>query len=258
MRLRQIILIMSLLFVPGIASAQLVLSAGLEYLDWEEDVSPPVTENGLLFTFGLRYTQELDEGLLFAYHGKLWLGSVDYSGATLFTNQPISGTTGYLGLTNEAQARWRKPMQDGQYRLDLVAGLGIDAWRRELSSVQREDWFVTYVRAGVAVDSVSERTWMYAFGIKYPLWVGEDAHLDNIGFDSNPELNPDGKVSLYTHLGYRLRDQWTLIGYLDGYRFSRSNEVPVTEIAQGFGPMTVYQPASDMLILGIRLERLLD
>lgn len=258
MRLRQIILIMSLLFLPGVANAQLTVSAGLEYLDWEEDVSPPVTERGPLFVLGVGYTQERDEGLVFAYRGRLWLGTVDYDGATLLTNQPISGTTGYTGLTNEAQVRWRKPIQTGDYSLDLVAGLGIDVWRRELSYVQREDYLVTYVRAGVAADSAYEGTWMYALGIKYPLWVGEDAHLDSIGFDSNPELNPGGKVSLYTHLGYRFQDNWALVGYIDGYRFSRSNEETVTEVKNGFGQMTVYQPASDMLLIGIRLERQFD
>ena len=255
MRLRQTILIMSLLLLPGAANAQLALSAGLEYLDWEENVSPPVTEKGWLFTFGVGYTQERYEGLVLAYRGKLWLGSVDYTGATLFTNLPISGTTGYTGLTNEAQVRWRNPMQAGDYSLDLVAGLGIDVWQRELSSVQREDYLVTYVRAGIAADSAYEGTWMYAFGIKYPLWVGEDAHLDRIGFDTNPELNPAGKISLYTHVGYRLRDDWAIVGYVDGYRFGQSNQEQVNEVANGYGPMTVYQPASDMLLIGIRLER---
>jgi len=55
--------------------------------------------------------------------------------------------------------------------------------------------------------------------------------------------------------GYRLRHQWSIVGYVDGYRISRSNEEAVTEVANGYGPMTVYQPASDMLLIGIRLER---
>jgi len=255
MRLRQLIPAVCLAVLPLASNAQWTLSAGVEHLDWEEDTSPTVSEQGLLFTFGVGYTQQRDEGLLFGYRGKLWLGSVDYTGATLLTNQPITGSTGYTGLTNEAQARWRRQLQDRDYRLDLVAGLGIDVWRRELSSVQREDYIVTYVRTGLEVDSVSEHTWMYALGIKYPLWVKEDAHLTSIGFDSNPELNPGGKVSLYTHLGYRLRNQWSIVGYVDGYRISRSNEESVTEVANGYGPMTVYQPASDMLLIGIRLER---
>ena len=255
MRLQPFILIVFLVLLPTVAHAQLTLSVGAEYLDWEEDVSPTVEEQGLLFTFGVGYTQQRDEGLIFAYRGKLWFGSVDYTGATLLTKQPTTGTTGYLGLRNEAQARWRKPIQEGEYRMDLVGGLGIDAWRRELSSVQREDYFVTYVRAGLEVDSDFERTWMYGLGIKYPIWVSEDAHLDRIGFDRNPELNPGGKISLYTHLGYRFRSQWAIVGYVDGYRFSRSNEVTTTEIAKGFGSLTVYQPASDMLFIGLRLER---
>ncbi len=255
MRLRQFILIVSLALLPHVANAQLTLSAGVEYLNWDEDVTPSVEEDGFVFAFGVGYTQKRDKGLAFAYRGRLWLGSVDYNGATLLTKEPISGTTGYFGLSNEAQARWRRPMKNDDYRMDLVGGIGLDTWRRELSSVQREDYYLTYVRAGIEVDSDYERTWMYGIGIKYPFWVKEDAHLDSIGFDSNPELNPGGKVSFYTHVGYRLRDEWAIIGYLDGFRLSRSDEVAVNEIANGIGPLNVYQPASDMIFIGIRLER---
>lgn len=234
--------------------AQLSVSAGIESFHWEEATTPVVEEDGLLLALGVAYTQKKEAGAVWAYRGRFWTGEVDYNGSTLFTNQPLTGTTAYTGVVNEGQLRWRKPLRNADYQRDFVLGFGVDRWRRELSSVQYEDYTVIYTRAGLEVESASPRSWQFAFGAKYPLQVYEDAHLTNIGFDSNPELNPGGKVSAYAELGYRLDRQWRLTAYLDGYRFSRSNEVHVTEIVNGLGDRTVFQPPSDMLIVGIKLQ----
>lgn len=234
--------------------AQLTITAGIESFHWEEATDPVVEEDGFLFALGLAYTQKRDEGAVWAYRGRFWTGEVDYNGSTLFTNQPLTGTTAYVGLENEAQFRWRKPLRDGRYGRDLVLGLGVDRWRRELSAQQYEDYTVIYTRAGIEVHSASPRSWQFALGAKYPLQVYENAHLTNIGFDRNPELNPGGKISAYAELGYRFDRTWQLTGYLESYRFSRSNEEQITEIANGYGPQTVYQPASDMTIVGIKLQ----
>ena len=245
-------------FLPNDAYAQLTLSAGLEYLQWEEDTSPAVTEDGLLFALGIGYTQQRDSGFLLGYRGRLWTGVVDYEGSTLFTNQPVTSTTDYLGLTNELQGRWRRALKDNKYRSDILVGLGIDAWRRELSSVQREDYVVAYVRTGLEFDTASRNSWLGGIGVKYPFWVREDAHLTDIGFDSNPELKPDGKISAYAHLGYSFSTRWSIVGYADGYRLSKSDPVTVNEISNGFGTVTLSQPASDMLFLGVKLEYILQ
>ncbi|UCH46908.1 MAG: hypothetical protein JSU95_12470 [Betaproteobacteria bacterium] len=258
MKLRQLLLVITgTVCLPAISHAQLTLSAGLEYLQWEEDTTPAVTEDGFLFALGVGYTQGRDSGFLVGYRGRLWTGVVDYEGSTLLTNQPVTSTTNYLGLTNELQGRWRRPLEGKKYRLDILAGLGIDAWRRELSSVQREDYLVAYLRTGLEFDSASSNTWLAGLGVKYPFWIREDAHLTNIGFDSNPELSPGGKISAYAHLGYRMSRWWSIVGYADGYRFSKSDPVTVTEVRRGLGTVTVFQPASDMLFLGVKLERVL-
>ncbi len=242
------------IFLPTDAHAQLSLSVGTEYFKWEEDTSPDVTEEGALFAFGISYTQERSDGPLLGYRGRLWTGTVDYTGSTLFSGQPIMGSTGYFGFTNELQGRWRRQLQVNNSRLDIVAGAGIDAWRRELSSVQREDFLVVYVRTGIVVDAKRKYAWILGAGVKFPVWIREDAHLTNIGFDSNPRLNPGGRLSAYAQLGYRFSNALRIIGYADGYHFSRSNEVNVTEIKQGLGNTTLFQPASEMLVLGIKLE----
>jgi len=247
-------LISALFFLPGVACAQLTLAAGVEIFNWEENTSPAVSEDGVFLTFGVGYTQQVESGFLLAYRGKLWTGTADYTGATLFNSVPITGKTAYLGLTNEAQARYRTQLKNN-YRRDLLAGIGLDIWQRELSSVQREDFEIIYVRAGFNIDSASSGTWLFGLGLKYPIWIREDAHLTNIGFDRNPELNPGGKVTPYGQAGYRFNRQWKLTGYVDGYRLTRSNEEAANEIAKGYGPVTVFQPDSDMLVIGIRLDR---
>jgi hypothetical protein len=252
-RCRLLILLPALLVLPEIARAQLTLAGGIEMLNWDEDTSPAVSESGLMLAFRVAYTQQADSGFLLGYRGKIWTGTAEYTGSTLFGNAPITGTTGYFGFGNEVQARFRSHLKKN-YRRDFLASLGLDLWTRELSSIQSEDYTVVYARAGFEIDSVSPQTWLFALGLKYPLWVREDAHLTDIGFNRNPELNPGGKVSLYGQVGYRFNRKWNVVGYVDSYRFTESQKEPVNEIANGIGPVLVFQPASDMLIIGIRLE----
>ncbi len=253
-RCQLFILFAALFLVPETTRAQLTLAGGIEMFNWEEETDPPVTESGPLLAFRVAYAQRADTGFLMGYRGKIWTGTVDYDGSTLFGNVPVSGSTGYLGIGNEVQARFRSQLKSN-YRRDFLTALGLDVWRRELSPVQREDFTVIYARAGFEIDSVSPQTWLFALGLNYPLWIREDAHLTDIGFDNNPELNPGGKISIYGHAGYRLNRKWNLVGYVDSYRFAKSQAEPVNEIANRIGPVLVFQPASNMLVVGIRLER---
>lgn len=253
MRCQFLVLMAALLVPPESARAQLTLAGGIEMLNWDEDTSPAVSESGLMLAFRVAYTQQADSGFLLGYRGKIWTGTAEYTGSTLFGNVPITGTTGYFGIGNEVQARFRSQLKNN-YRRDFLASLGLDLWTRELSSIQSEDYTVIYARAGFEIDSVSPQTWLFALGLKYPLWVREDAHLTDIGFDRNPELNPGGKVSLYGQAGYRFNRKWKVVGYVDSYRFTESQKKPVNEITNGIGPLLVFQPASDMLMVGIRLE----
>jgi hypothetical protein len=235
---------------PSMGCAELVLSAGVEYLRWVESTTPEVTETGPLATLGLGYTQDRDAGFLFAYRGKIWGGSVNYDGATLFTNTPVESTSSYLGLTNELQARWRKHGTPGG-NVDGVLGVGLDAWRRRLSSVQKEDYFIGYARLGVETGTDDSSRWTAAMGFKYPVWTYENAHFDEIGFDSNPILHPGKEISPYVSLGYRLTSTLQLVGYYDGYRFGRSPQVQANSASGSFG---LVQPATTMAVYGIRIE----
>lgn len=239
--------------LPSIARADLTLSGGVDYLSWTETTVPAVKETGLLYGFGVSYTQNRDAGALFAYRGKLWGGTVNYDGSTLFGNTPVKSTTNYSGLSNELQLRWRKPGNPGG-TLDGIFGAGLDVWRRALSSVQKEDYSIGYLRLGVESGADDFSKWSVSLGFKYPIWTYENAHLDQIGFDSNPILHPGKEISPFGSLGYRLTPNLQLVGYYDGFRLSRSAPVQANEIAMGSGPTTLVQPASTMSVFGIKVE----
>jgi len=239
------------LCMAGPAAGETSVSLGLEYLHWDEDTDPAVTETGPLFALGLGYTQDRNSGLLFAYRGRFYLGEVDYDGAGLFTGMPIQGTSRYTGMANEGQLRWRTRMKQ-TYRADLLLALGLDVWERKLTSSQSEDYQVGYLRLGGEFDVNEGEGWTAGAGVKYPFYTHEDAHLTNIGFDSNPTLEPGPDVSLFAHLGYRFTDRVSLIAYYDGFRFKKSEEEAVSHPVNGNG--VIFQPASDMTIIGLKLE----
>lgn len=239
--------------LPSIACAELTLSGGVDYFYWKESTVPEVKETGPLYGLGVAYTQNRDAGALFAYRGKLWGGSVNYDGSTLFGGTPVKSTTNYTGLSNELQARWRKPGKSGG-NLDGVLGAGLDVWRRGLSSVQKEDYAIGYLRVGVESGTDDLSKWSVSLGFKYPIWTYENAHFDQIGFDSNPILHPGKEISPFGSLGYRLAPNLQLVGYYDGFRFSRSAVVQTNEVAMGLGPTTLVQPASTLSVFGIRVE----
>ena len=247
------ILSCTLPWLPASVHAQLVVSAGAEYFQWEESTSPTIRETGPIFTLGLAYTQDREKGTLLAYRGKIWGGSVDYEGATLFGGTPLKSTTSYEGFSNEAQVRWRKRGNAGG-SLDGVLGLGLDLWRRQLTSTQNEDYAIGYLRFGVESGADFSGNWSASLGIKYPIWTYENAHLDEIGFDSNPTLHPGKELSPFGSLGYRFTEKLRVTAYYDGFRFAKSDAVQVNEIAIGLGPASVYQPASDMSVFGLRLD----
>jgi hypothetical protein len=242
--------------LPSIALAELTLTGGVDYLRWTESSTPSVKETGPLFALGLAYTQDRDVGALFAYRGKLWGGSVKYDGATLFGGTPVQSDTSYTGVNNELQARWRRPGKSGG-NLDGVLGVGLDVWRRSLSSVQKEDYEIGYVRLGVESGTDESSRWMVSVGFKYPVWTYENAHFDRIGFDSNPILHPGKEVSPYSSLGYRFTSKVQAVLYYDGYRFGRSAPVQANEVANGLGPATLVQPTTTMSVIGVRFEYLL-
>jgi hypothetical protein len=208
-----------------------------------------VTEQGPRFGFSWEYEQLRPAGWQFAYRGQLRHGTVDYTGSFLFTGGAATARTEYTGVVNEAQ---------GIYRFvsgwELVGGLGWDIWQRNILPNQKEDYSVFFVRGGLNFDARAAHGWFGGGGLKYPFAVYENAHLTDIGFDRNPHLEPKGEISAYAQLGYRFSREWSLIGYYDSYRFGESDSHPATNSAFPGTTFLIFQPASSVDVLGLRVR----
>jgi hypothetical protein len=227
------------------------VSAGTEHFAWSEDTSPfKVKESGPRFALGLALTQHQAAGLTFAYRGKVYAGEVGYDGAYLFDQTvPVSGKTVYLGTTQQGQVRYGFGP-----RINVLGGLDFDLWRRRLGSTQTEDYSVVSIRLGAERGAAGRDQWRMGAGLKLPIWAREDAHFTAVGFAQNPILEPGRVMSPYAEISRRLALHWWVSGYWDGFRFTQSNR-QLLRTRRGARPSSIYQPASDLRIIGISLER---
>jgi hypothetical protein len=231
----------------GNAAAEWSANLAVEHFRWAESTTPGVTETGPRVGLGVGWMQDRSSGWLFAYRGELYGGSVQYSGAGLFTGTPIEGTTDYYGVKNEVQAILRS----AGGRANLILGLGLDYWERWLTNVQNENYWVWYLRAGAEYGGRASHGWFAGAGLKYPVYVEENAHLDDIGFDQNPKLHPGRAASGYAELGYRFGRRWSANAYYEGYRFGESRPATVT---MGGTTFQVFQPKASADSFGLRLH----
>jgi len=251
---RSFALAILLSFAAASGAARAEWSANLEYqrFRWAEP-SVGVTETGPIFGIGLAWDQQRTSGWTFAYRGKYYFGSVDYDGATLVGNQPVTGSVDYDGLLNELQAS--HPI-GGDVR--AVLGLGLDYWNRQLTAVQREQWYVYFLRAGAEWGDRLKEGWFFGGGIKYPFYVVENPHARSIGFDQDVTLHPEGTPSFYADLGCRINRRVTVSAFYDSYRFDQSASANVsgqTCLASfGVPNCRVLQPASNADMVGLRLH----
>ena len=223
----------------GAARADISVSAGAEYFRWKESTSPVVEETGMRWVLDLTWTQSRQPGPSFEYNVKTYAGKVDYDGALLFSNTPISSDTHYRGVQNELRYVYR--MAGGA---DVAGAFGWDHWRRELSSSQREDYDALYVRAGAGFGSMIQKGPFGSAGLKLPVYVRENAHFDAIFGIPNARLRPRTKVSFYGNVGYRFNPRWDVTAYYDSYRFKQSNTT-------SFG---FFQPESKQDQYGLKLQ----
>ena len=233
------------------------ITGDVERFRWAEKTDPRVTETGPMFGIGARLSPDRPAGGQFVWRGRLYVGSVDYDGAFLDTGAPASGTTEYTGLLNEGQAVYRLP--GNAQGVELVSGLILDYWNRQLSRDQREEYWIGALRLGLQADRRESTGWFGGGGLKYPFYTREDAHLADIGFSSNPRLEPKGEASLYADLGYRFSRNISLAAYYDSYRFRESDPTP--RITNAFipgctppGGCRLVQPTSKVDSLGLRLQ----
>jgi len=233
------------LLVATPARAELSIYADLQHYQWKEAGSPEVKISGWLPGIGVNWLYEHERGWGSRYRGGIYGSSLKYESGSTF-----SGTIHYGGVVNELDALYRLPNAS---ILQFVAGAGVDYWERESSFTglgqQSQDWKVAFLRFGV--NAGSSRGWQAGAGVKFPVFTDVRAHLQEIGYDSSPRLNPDGNVSGYASLDYRLSSHWKAGGYYEGYRFAASPAVNVT--SQGV-PVSIRTPQSKQDSFGVRLE----
>ncbi len=235
---------------PATANAEWSIGAGLEYYRWQEFIvgrSETPLETGVRNTVNVEWTQDGDYGWLFAYRGKFYFGQVNYDTFYQQTYTPVSTTTNYIGVANEAQIFHRTAANN--YQLDYVGGLGLDTWRRAIGYSQIEDFRIIYLRGGFNIGQPRHGAGLQV-GLKYPIMTWEDAHLDDMGFSSNPILQPGKDISLYAQLGYRISARWDVVAYYDSWRFKQSPKVTVTD---NQGSWYIWQPKSSMDAYGLRV-----
>jgi hypothetical protein len=243
------------------------MNAGLESFRWEEFNGDQrlLKETGPRFTVGfmLDHLQQADQANPYSLEAHAYLGVVDYDGQT---QEGISVKTdvNYFGINAEAMGGVRLA---GSLRMDLLGGLGVDTWSRDLQdstaangsavSGYQENYFIIYGKLGPGFLFQGETRRSYLqFGIKYPLYTFEQAHLADIGFDSDVDLSPGKQVSGYAkwQMNWGRETDKPRFGvsiYYDSYRFSASDSKTVS--AGGY-LFRVYQPESRMDVLGARLE----
>jgi hypothetical protein len=245
------LVVAALLLMSAGAQASWFVSGDVEAFKWAEDGSPSVTEKGPRYGLSWGYRQERDAGWQFAYRGEFRRGTVNYSGAFLFSGQPTNARTRYTGLLNELQGIYRFPHSNG---FELLGGLGVDYWERNILPNQREDYALVFTRFGFNIDPRTRRTLFGGAGVKLPVYVSENAHLDELGFDQNERLNPKGQVSAYANIGYRFTREWSLMGYYDSYRFGESSGVRATSSSFPGTQFVLFQPASRVDSVGLKLQ----
>lgn len=257
----------TLLAAPAVsAEARFSIGAGLQGYLWQEFRSSDDTK--LLEEQGIRYTGHLgydnydrrDEGFVYGFELSGHIGSVDYEGQTL-GGTPIGSTTEYLG----GRADWRggKRYMDfiAGLGVDLLFGLGIDYWEREIKDTTipgsppvpvqgyLERYKVIYLSAGIGFYRQRERWDQYLqMGVRHPLSVDEKVSTP-FDVDLSPENNTSGFVywHFYRHDHADRRD-WAVTLYFDSLRFSDS-----PPRSSGLG--LVYQPESDQNQFGVRVSR---
>jgi hypothetical protein len=228
------------------AHADWSVGAGFENFRWKESTTPTVKESGLRWALDLTWTQSREPGFSAAYNIRTYTGNVDYTGALLGSGTPVSGETHYRGVTNEIQSLYRTTGA-----ADFMLAAGWDHWNRDLTAAQTESYDVLYVRLGAQVGAKVRQGLLAGVGVKHPVYVRENAHLTDLGFQTNPRLRPRGTFSLYGSLGYRMSPSWDIIAYYDSYRFKQSNIVAVTD---GTSVFNVFQPKSRQDTVGMKVQ----
>ncbi len=248
---------------PGKAFAEVRVTAGVERFSWGEysGGGKLLDESGPRYALGLTWLMEGQSGLLFGYNGRLYYNDITYngqtSGGTFFSTK-----TNYQGMLNEGVLHYRvdadiKPDETDRHYLDLVGGLGLDYWIRDIKgdtvvTGYKETYMIGFLRAGLAMLPVKSGLEVAA-GLKYPLYLSEKAGFKNAGLaDADLVLTPKPDVSYYGSIGWRFNNALSVTFDFDSYRFKESDPVSYT-VGGVAASNPMVQPESRMEVYTLKV-----
>lgn len=249
---------------PEKADAEMRVTAGVERFSWGEYSSgvKMLDESGPRYVAGFTWLRDGRSGLLPGYNGKLYSGDVTYNGRACTASgqcSPFSTTTGYQGMLNEALLHYRldssiQPGDADRHYLDLVAGLGVDFWTRDIKkdggvAGYKENYTIGFLRAGIAMLPAKSGL-EAAAGFKYPLYLNEIVGFKALGADGDPVLHPKADLSYYASIGWRFNNPWSVTLEFDSYRFKESDTVSYT--VGGVPASPIVQPESRMEVMTLK------
>lgn len=250
---------------PEKAAAEARVTAGVEHFNWGEysNGTKVLDESGLRYAVGFTWLLDGQSGLLLGYNGKYYLGDVKYGGQSCASSgqcSPFSTNNGYNGMLNEMVLHYRldseiKPDETNRHYLDLVTGLGLDYWIRDIKgnggvASYKETYIIGFLRAGLAMLPVKSGMEVAA-GLKYPLYLDETVNFKSAGLaDADLVLSPKPELSYYLSLGWRFNDSLSVTFDFDSYRFSQS--APVSYTVGGATAGSKVQPESRMEVITLK------
>jgi hypothetical protein len=238
----------ALLALATPAHAQWSASAAVERFRWHEHTTPiAVRESGPRFAGAIGWALPVARGPLVALRAGVSGGNVDYSGSfQADTTRAATGASTYTGWNAAGELHWRVPRV-----ADAVAAFEYEAWRRHLSRTQDERYRITSARFGLERGAAHDSRWSAALGLRTILDTSEDASIAEGGVTYGLRFSPGTGSNVYGRLGWRLRPHVTAEAYVDAMRLGRSNTIQLRKRSRPVA--TVFQPASDLDVTGVRL-----
>ncbi len=248
---------------PSNADAEVRVAAGVERFSWGEfnGGGKILDESGPRYVLGLNWLMNGQSGLLFGYNGKVYSNDITYNGRTS-TGSSFTTTTNYQGMLNEVLMHYRldsgiKPDETDRHYLDLVTGLGLDYWIRDIKGNSgvagyKETYSIGVLRVGVAMLPVKSGMEVAA-GFKYPFYTNEKVGFKSAGLaDDDLTVSPKPDVSYYGSIGWRFNNPLSVTFDFDSYRFNKSDPVSYT-IGGVTAASPVEQPESRMEVYTIKV-----
>lgn len=249
-------------FAAFMSDMRVGLEFGLENFRWQEFNAQGgrlLSEHGIRYGAGglLDNLGRESAGALAVFSGRSYGGRVEYDGQDT-TGRFMATRTAYTGYGLEAGGGYRFMPRPDSPAFDLIAGVGLDRWERDIRSGVNalgarvsgfmETYTSIHARLGIGIFHRGGLAPGYlSAGLRRPLHIDEDISLAGRALELAPERNASAfvsyRISLAPARDGRPFGRFLRIWY-DSYRLGRSPVVTV-------GGLSVWQPDSHMDAVGV-------